>query len=220
MKKLSAIIAFALIITIGGVYAAWHYNRGEVSLELTRSATMASVQSDTSKGSISIDQTANSGQGNTLKFLVDDIGATDWKAELVTSGSVWVKFTPAANADADVQREGIALKATITVVGPYNAETKTYGTPSKYTDPYNSNQAVTIFQAKEGANSFILNDGNKTKDTSLEITAEQIASCLDFNVGAHADGLFLKTYDDNVAYETAMKTYLIMVTITEYVPAA
>lgn len=220
MKKLSAIIAFALIITIGGVYAAWHYNRGEVSLELTRSATMASIQSDTSKGSIEIDKDENGESRNSLKFLVDDTGVTDWKADLVTSGSVWVKFTPAANADATVQEDGIALKVTITVVGPYNPGTKTYGTPSKYTDPYNSDQEVTIFKEKAGNNTFLLNDGNKTKDTSHEITAAQIAACLDFNVGAHADGLFLKTYDDNVAYETAMKTYLIMVTITEYVPAA
>ena len=117
MKKLSTLIVLALIVTIGGVYAAWHYNRGQVSLEISRSATMASIQSDTSKGTISIDQTANSGNGNTLKFLVDDTGTIDWKADLVPSGSVWVKFTPAANADATVQANGIKMKATITIGG-------------------------------------------------------------------------------------------------------
>ena len=107
MKKLSTIIALALIVTIGGVYAAWHYDRGAVSLEITRSATMASIQSDTPMGSISIDQSANSGAGNTLKFLVDDVDAKDWVAALVPSGSVWVKFTPASNADAAVKDNGI-----------------------------------------------------------------------------------------------------------------
>jgi len=60
MKRLSAIIALALVITVGGVFAAWHYDRGEVSLEITRTAIMASVQSDTAKGSIVVDHTANS----------------------------------------------------------------------------------------------------------------------------------------------------------------
>ena len=106
MKKLSTIIALALVITIGGVYAAWHYNRGAVSLEFTRSATMASVQSDTSKGSIAIDQTANSNQGNTLKFLVDDTGETDWVADLVAS---WSSVKASASL---MQRETSVLSST------------------------------------------------------------------------------------------------------------
>ena len=198
MKKLSTIIALALIITIGGVYAAWHYSRGAVSLEISRSATMASVQSDTSKGSIAIDQTANDGNGNTLKFLVDDAGTTDWKAELVPSGSVWVKFTPTANADQAVKDNGIAMKATITVSG----------TQATYSDAPNG--AITIFEAKENANSFTINV-TPTLD-HVEITAVQVAECLNFNEGKD---IYLDTYEDNVAYETAMKTYIIVITITE-----
>ena len=193
MKKLSTIIALALIITIGGVYAAWHYSRGAVSLEISRSATMASIQSDTSKGSIAIDQSQNGGAGNTLKFLVDDTGEIDWKAELVPSGSVWVKFTPTANADQAVKDNGIAMKATITVTGAQEL----YDTKK-------------IFSAKDGANSFTIN-ATPTLN-SVEITADQIAACLDFNEGAT---VYLDTYEDNVAYETAMKTYIIVITITE-----
>ena len=193
MKKLSTIIALALILTIGGVYAAWHYNRGAVSLEISRSATMASIQSDTSKGSISIDQTANSGNGNTLKFLVDDVAPQDYVAELVPSGSVWVKFTAAANADQAVKDNGIAMKATITVSGTQDL----YG-------------GKKVFSAKEGANSFVINSSPSLN--SVEITATQIAACLDFNEGAT---VVLDTYEDNVAYETAMKTYIIIITIAE-----
>jgi hypothetical protein len=193
MKKLSTIIALALILTIGGVYAAWHYNRGAVSLEISRSATMASIQSDTSKGSISIDQTANSGNGNTLKFLVDDVAPQDYVAALVPSGSVWVKFTPAANADQAVKDNGIAMKATITVGGTQDL----YG-------------GKKIFSAKEGSNSFVINSSPSLD--SVEITAKQIADCLNFNEGAT---VVLDTYEDNVAYETAMKTYIIIITIAE-----
>lgn len=193
MKKLSTLIALALIVTIGGVYAAWHYNRGQVSLEISRSATMASIQSDTSKGTITIDQTANSGNGNTLKFLVDDTGTIDWKADLVPSGSVWVKFTPARNADSNVQTDGIKMKATVTLSGAQDAYA-----------------GKKIFKVKEGANTITLNTTPSLD--SQEIKAEQIAACLEFNEGAEVT---LATYDANVAYETAMKTYIIVITISE-----
>lgn len=195
MRKLSAIIALALVVTIGGVFAAWHYNRGEVSLEISRSATMASIQSDTSKGTISIDQTANSGNGNTLKFLVDDVDTIDWKAALVPSGSVWVKFTPAANADTTVRENGIKMKATVTISGDQ----------TKYNEK-------SIFAVKEGQNTFTLNS-TATKD-SVEITAAQIANCLTFNEGAE---VVLDSYDKNLSFETAMKTYIIVITISEAV---
>ena len=199
MKKLSTIIALALIVTIGGVYAAWHYDRGAVSLEITRSATMASIQSDTPMGSISIDQSANSNQGNTLKFLVDDVidaeagKAKDWVAELVPSGSVWVKFTPAANADQTVKDNGIKMKATVTVTGTQ----ETY-------------DGKKIFAPKDGANSFVIN--NTATLDSVQITAQQIADCLVFNGGAN---VVLDSYEENYNYELAMKTYLITITITQ-----
>ena len=191
MKKISTIIALALVITIGGVFAAWHYNRGEVSLEMTRSATMASIQSDTAKGSIAIDQDANNGQGNTLKFLVDDVAPQDYVTTLVPSGSVWVKFTPAANADQAVKDNGIKMKATITVLG----------TQQEY-------NGVKIFAAA-ASNEIML--GEATLD-AVEIKATDIVNCLIFNGG---ETIVLDTYEDNLAYETAMKTYMIAITITE-----
>lgn len=198
MKRLSTIIALALVITIGGVFAAWHYHRGEVSLEITRSATMASIQSDTAKGSITIDQSANNGNGNTLKFLVDDPDNRDYKAELMPSGNVVIQFQPATNADSTVQANGIAMKATVTVGG----------TQAKYNDA--NLGEITVF-APAATNSFVLNNGNPTKD-KVTITAEQIAGCLVFNDG---EDVILNTYDENLAYETAMKTYIIVITISE-----
>ena len=192
MKRLSALIALALVVTIGGVFAAWHYNRGQVSLEISRSATMASIQSDSSKGTIAIDQEANNNQGNTLKFLVDDVDTKDWKAALVPSGSVYVKFTPAANADTTVQTNGIAMKATVTITG---AQTEYEG--------------ITIF-APAATNTFTVS-ATPTKD-AVQITAQQIADCLVFNEGTE---VVLDTYDKNVAYENAMKSYVIVITITE-----
>lgn len=203
MKRLSLIIALALLVTIGGVFAAWHYNRGEVSLEITRSAAMASIQSDSPKGSIIVVQNANGGLGNTIKFLVDDLGETDYKAELSPSGSAYIQFQPAENADAAVKANGIKMRATVTIGG-------TKQTFSCQHDG-NNHQDITIFEAKgNGENSFVINQ-TATKDP-VEITAAQIANCLIFNEG---HDIYLNTYDENFAYEQAMNSYIIIITITE-----
>ena len=187
MKRLSLIIALALLVTIGGVFAVWHYDRGEVSLEISRSATMAAIQSDTSKGVIAIVD----GEPNNLKFLVDDTDPKDYIAALVPSGSITIKFSPAANADQVVKTNGIKMKATVTLQG----EKQQYDSKNIFT--VNAN------------NSFELNNGNATKN-NVVITAEQIANCLTF-----VDGVVLDSYEDNVAFENAMKTYTIVVTISE-----
>ena len=187
MKRLSLIIALALVVTIGGVFAVWHYDRGEVSLEISRSATMAAIQSDTSKGVIAIVDS----EPNNLKFLVDDIDTKDYIAALVPSGSITVKFSPAANADQVVINNGIKMKATVTLQGEKHQ--------------YDSKDIFTV----KATNSFELNNGVATKD-NVVITAEQIANCLTF-----VDGVVLDSYEDNVAFENAMKTYTIVVTISE-----
>ena len=195
MKKLTTLVILALFVTIGGVYAAWHYAIGDVSLEITRSGTMASVQSDTNKGSIAVDNNANNAQGNTIKFLVDDIDDIDWKAELIPSGSVWIKFTPASTADPDVRQNGIKMMATVTITG----------TQTEY-------DGKKIFTTAAD-NTFVVNE-TATKD-SIQITAQQIADCLVFNEGAE---VILDTYQENVAYEEAMQSYIITIIISE-VPA-
>ena len=45
MKKLSTLIALALVITIGGVFAAWHYSIGAVdSLQIGPGLQMTTVE--------------------------------------------------------------------------------------------------------------------------------------------------------------------------------
>ena len=199
MKKLSTIIALALIVTIGGVYAAWHYDRGAVSLEITRTATMASIQSQTSKGTIEVCKDSEGQPKNSLKFLVDDKGEIDWVAELDPSGAVTVKFTPSANAEPDVRANGIRMKAVVTVAGD---QTK-----------YNN---ISVFKAKPaGQNEFVINDVATLGE--VQINAADIANCLVFNADDSGNPVTVKlpTYQDNLNYEKAMNTYIITITITE-----
>ena len=115
MKKLSVIISLALVITIGGVFAAWNYSNGTATgITTTRALDMASITTTVEKGKI----TANS-TGMTL--IVDDDKSvnpqtgTSFKAVLVGTGSINVTFTPDDSADPTVKQNGIPMIATVTV---------------------------------------------------------------------------------------------------------
>ena len=78
-------------------------------------------------------------------------------------------------------------------------------------------KAVKILAVKEGANSFEINGGAATKST-VSITAEQIAACLDFCIDASTGDpvdVYLPTYEENVRFDNAMSNYKITITITE-----
>lgn len=111
MKRLGAIIAIALVLTIGGVYATFEYAQGGVvSLENeTISKELAGMTDTTAKGTISI-------KSNNFKITVDD-----FNHNLHTAGrfenKTTINFTPAPLADADVRANGIKLKLTINVTG-------------------------------------------------------------------------------------------------------
>ena len=112
MKKLSLLIALALIVTIGGVYAAWNYGQGPTaSLEITREINMAQVNTSSNKGTISADPT-------NVSFLVDDKGG--FVAELNGTGFFAITFTAADGADQTVKDNGIKMQATVTLKSENN----------------------------------------------------------------------------------------------------
>lgn len=120
MKRLGAIIAIALVLTIGGVYATFEYAQGGVvSLENeTISKELAEKTTDTAKGTISI-------KSNDFKITVDNRG--DLYTKGTFGGTTKINFAPATFADAEVRANGIKLKLTITVTGnEYVDEGKTY----------------------------------------------------------------------------------------------
>ena len=112
MKKLSLLIALALIVTIGGVYAAWNYSQGSAaSVEITREINMAQVNTEGSKGTISATP-------SNVAFLVDDAG--DYHTKLTGTGEFAITFTPNAGADATTTANGVKMIATIVVKSTNN----------------------------------------------------------------------------------------------------
>ena len=107
MKKLSLLLAAALCVTIGGVYATWNYAQKTATSVESKLSAQLELTADAEKGSIAVD-------ANNLTLVIDDIGAADYVAELVFSASLSVSFTPAVGADEVVAQQGVPLQITIT----------------------------------------------------------------------------------------------------------
>ncbi|MBR2448639.1 MAG: hypothetical protein IKB30_00805 [Clostridia bacterium] len=207
MKKLSVIISLALVITIGGVFAAWNYSNGTATgITTTRALDMASITTTVEKGKI----TANS-TGMTL--IVDDDKSvnpqtgTSFKAVLVGTGSINVTFTPDDSADPTVKQNGIPMIATVTV------------TPAEGTTQWTADDVdKTLVDILAPNTELVPGTENKKNVIDLgtakvvEIQAQQIIDALIFCGGKD---VILDTYAKNQNFVKAMAKYTINITISE-----
>ena len=199
MKKVSVIISLALVITIGGVFAAWNYSNGTATgITTTRALDMASITTTVEKGKI----TANS-TGMTL--IVDDDKSvnpqtgTSFKAVLVGTGSINVTFTPDDAADPTVQQNGIPMIATVTITKAEDATTWTAEDGSQ----------VEILAANTENNANVIDLGTVM---TTEIEASKIIDALIFCGGKD---VLLNTYTKNQDFVKAMGKYTININISE-----
>ena len=203
MKRLSTIIALALVIVIGGVYAAWTYAQGTTaSNEITREINMAQVNTGSSKGTISATP------ANNFAFLVDDVGESDFVAVLTGVGDLQLAFTPAAGSDENLATQGISMIATIEVV-------HIGSTAPTYTGVDKSNADITVVPLKaktDGANVVTIS-GNGV-DGTTKITAAEIVNALIFCEGKEVK---LPDKSANDAFHNVLKNYTIKITVTEVV---
>ena len=103
MKKLSLLVALALLVTIGGVYATWTY-AGNIATgsHMHMSVNMATATESTPKGTIT-------NVINSMDVKIDDEN-NDYVAEAVFSGKMGFVFTPGKGAAEDVINNGIAMQ--------------------------------------------------------------------------------------------------------------
>ena len=104
-KKMSLLMAAALCVTIGGVYATWSYAQNEITTPASgnMALTLTGVDSSTAKGTISV-------VGTNVGLKVDDKGGHVTELETANaSGYFTVTFAPSDIADDTVQTNGIAI---------------------------------------------------------------------------------------------------------------
>ena len=103
MKKFALLIALALCVTVGGVYATWYYtseNAGVTSVDSFVKIEMGAV--DDSIGSVGI-----FGYTDSVEIVVEPKEGTSHTTDLVITGELTFTFTPDAAASADVKANAI-----------------------------------------------------------------------------------------------------------------
>lgn len=147
MKRLAAIMAGALLTTVGGVYAQFTYPQGNVEqAEISMQKALQTAATNTEKGTINV-------TGDFTVSIVDD--NNDFITETTILGDLTISFSPAKGADAEVRDNGIPLKMTIVIGG-----TKVY-----------DNKELFALKTAYTEGGVALKGGNRVKDAvSVKLT--------------------------------------------------
>lgn len=105
MKKFGLLVALALIVTVGGVYATWSYSDVSELGKPTSNLALELIQYQVVGGNLTR-------YGNTNVTIEIDDSNNDHKAELTAEGSLIMVFTSAAGAN-DASPENIEYNVTL-----------------------------------------------------------------------------------------------------------
>ena len=187
MKKLSLLIAIALILSIGGVYATWVYSQSDDVADITnaRAITMTEATFEGTYGTYSTDATS-------LTLKVDPKPGTTHTTGLQIGGEIIIKFTPATHAPADIKENGVP---TTYKFGVSNADWK-YG--GEFIITVDTDEKDVVWTDTDG-------DGVLTHTVSAAELAN-ILTLAEFELDTKAD------YD---AYDTVLTQGQITLTISD-----
>ena len=186
MKKLSLLIALALLISIGGVYATWVYSQSDDVADITnaRAITMTNATFEGNYGTYNTDAT-------TLTMKVDPKAGTTHTTALYITGEIVITFTPATHAPADIKEHGIPT-------------TYTFGI-SNDSWKYDGSNIITVDTTSKNVQWTKNDDGT----LSYVVTAEELAGILtlaEFELDTKAD------YD---AYDAVLTNGQITLTVSD-----
>lgn len=198
MKKFGLLVALALIVTVGGVYAQWNYSAqtGINSSHEHLNSNMADyIAGSNAYGTISIFD-------NDMRLAIDDTN-NDHVADLVITGDMIFLFEPFSgeNVPDSVITDGIVLQYQITQTDNYIYD---FGTADTADDKpiYNILQAAPArIPITSNADHYVkITNENKTSvfgrdmsthvgDFAIRITAEQAQACIELSQSFHLNTL-------------------------------
>ncbi|MBR5439290.1 MAG: hypothetical protein IKV61_03630 [Clostridia bacterium] len=111
MKKITALIMMALLMTIGGVYATWNYSEGNATASSPRDSVNIALTTANDVGSNGTFSFSNS-----IELGIDDSEDDDvvHKAVLICDGSVVITFKPETTASGEIKTLGIPMQVATT----------------------------------------------------------------------------------------------------------
>ena len=101
MKKLSLLLALAMILTISGVYAVWTFTQSTDIMDINTASTL-DMTTATSIGTYGTYEFENQ-----LVMTIDPKEGTTHTTALYITGTLTIKFTPNAYAPAEIKENGV-----------------------------------------------------------------------------------------------------------------
>ena len=198
MKRIALIIALAVVISVGGVYATWVYSTATVSPineDISAKLSITTVDStDSTKGVLSMP--------NSLSMTIDDDNGDhmpDWDADIAsTAGELTIKFTPNTGASPTTFTYYIT-------VASYTYTCPSHGSVSIF-NPTDANNEVAGMQIISGQ---LVYNGGSTP-VSETFTADEVQTALNLNTALQLD-----TLDEYNAYSTAVGNVVLTLHVIE-----
>ena len=198
MKKLSLLVALALVISVGGVYATWFY--AETTMQTSehefKNLGITDVNTLAQTGSIAVT--------DTLILKIDDNAGDHtpgWDADVAgaEAGKISIVFTPNSGAN------DTTLKYTVTIAN------NTYTPEGGVAQPIFTTDTITAAHTDAkvvltGTFTYTASNANATHEISLD----DIKNVLSVN-----GTITLPTIDDYTAYSTALSNVDLMLTVEE-----
>ncbi len=186
MKKFSALLCVALLITFGGVYAAWTYNEGtatEPNIQPSVNISIEDVSSAAAKGAISYE--------GTIGISVDDENE-DHKPDGSFGDGIRVIYTPATIADVPTS---ISVDVVITI----NTDKNIF---------YDGSEPKNIFNLTD------FTDGKKTVTLS-NVTSSGVLFDLNNHIAINSN-IHLETSAEYANYKDALSEITISIALSEH----
>ncbi|MBQ6713953.1 MAG: hypothetical protein IJN15_00205 [Clostridia bacterium] len=191
MKRLSLIIALALCVTIGSVYATWVYNEHNDVADISGARTITLTEA-TFEGGLGTYTVTAAG----LQLKVDPKVGTTHTTSLQASGEIIVTFTPSQYASEEVKENAVlstfAFSSSVDVANWKHGEQQ-------------------IFTSVDSTKWDIDWTGTKQADGTFKysIPASKVAECLILNE------INLDTKSDYDAYTDSLKVGQINISISD-----
>ena len=191
MKRLSLIIALALCVTIGSVYATWVYNEHNDVADISGARTITLTEA-TFEGGLGTYTVTAAG----LQLKVDPKVGTTHTTSLQASGEIVVTFTPSQYASEDVKTN--AVPSTFAFSSSVDVANWKHGEDQVFTNIDSTKWNIDWTGTKQADGSF-----------KYSIPASKVAECLTLNE------INLDTKSDYDAYTNSLKLGQINISISD-----
>ena len=214
MKRIALLIALALIVSVGGVYATWVYSDAAISnfeTDLSGKLSITTAVGDTAKGFLSA-------PNNVVLTIDDDNGdhIPQWDGDVADVGDITLTFTPNKGATTTTFTYYITVEN-------FEYDCPTHGDDIKIFNPVDEDDTIPGVQICKGTFNYTAGSMNPVTHT---LDGDDIQTALNLQVtrpdgSSGTEPLVLESIDSYNRYATALNGVILTLYIVDpdYTPA-